>query len=171
MKTNVTPSAQLAFFAAELNYDDIPTEVMRRAEDLFLDWFGSALAGKVGRPVQAIEAFAREMGPKDGGSEVLISRRKTSPLFAAMVNGASSHYIEQDDVHNGSVFHPAAVIFPAVLAIAQDRGLSGKDMMTAAVAGYEAGIRIGEFMGRSHYKVFHTTGTVGTLRRLLRSDG
>jgi len=163
MKTNVTPSAQLAFFAAELNYDDIPTEVMRRAEDLFLDWFGSALAGKVGRPVQAIEAFAREMGPKDRGSEVLISRRKTSPLFAAMVNGASSHYIEQDDVHNGSVFHPAAVIFPAVLAIAQDRGLSGKDMMTAAVAGYEAGIRIGEFMGRSHYKVFHTTGTVGTV--------
>ena len=163
MKTNVTPSAQLAHFAAELKYDDIPADVMRRAEDLFLDWFGSALAGKIGRPVQAIEALAKEMGPQGGRAEVLISRRKTSPLFAAMVNGASSHYIEQDDVHNGSVFHPAAVIFPAVLAIAQDRGCSGKEMMTAAVAGYEAGIRIGEFMGRSHYKVFHTTGTVGTV--------
>ena len=163
MKANVTPSAQLAHFAAGLNYEDIPAAVMSRAEDLFLDWFGSALAGKVGRPVQAIEAFAREMGPQQGRAEVLISRRKTSPLFAAMVNGASSHYIEQDDVHNGSVFHPAAVIFPAVLAIAQDRGLSGKEMMTAAVAGYEAGIRIGEFLGRSHYKIFHTTGTVGTV--------
>ena len=163
MKTNVTPSAQLAHFAAELKYEDIPADVMRRAEDLFLDWFGSALAGKIGRPVQAIEALAQEMGPEGGRAEVLISRRKTSPLFAAMVNGASSHYIEQDDVHNGSVFHPAAVIFPAVLAIAQDRGCSGKEMMTAAVAGYEAGIRIGEFMGRSHYKVFHTTGTVGTV--------
>ncbi len=163
MKTTVTPSAQLADFVAELTYDDIPVEVMRRAEDLFLDWFGSALAGKVGRPVQAIEAFAREMGPPQGRAEVLITRRKTSPLFAAMINGASSHYIEQDDVHNGSVFHPAAVIFPAVLAVAQDRGLGGKAMMTAAVAGYEAGIRIGEFMGRSHYKVFHTTGTVGTV--------
>ena len=163
MKANVTPSAQLAHFAAGLNYEDIPAAVMSRAEDLFLDWFGSALAGKVGRPVQAIEAFAREMGPQQGRAEVLISRRKTSPLFAAMVNGASSHYIEQDDVHNGSVFHPAAVIFPAVLAIAQDRGLSGTEMMTAAVAGYEAGIRIGEFLGRSHYKIFHTTGTVGTV--------
>lgn len=163
MKSNVTPSAQLAHFAAELQYENIPAPVMRRAEDLFLDWLGSALAGKIGRPVQAIEALAREMGPQQGGSEVLISRRKTSPLFAAMVNGASSHYIEQDDVHNGSVFHPAAVIFPAVLAIAQDRDLSGREMMTAAVAGYEAGIRIGEFMGRSHYKVFHTTGTVGTV--------
>jgi len=163
VKTNVTPSAQLAGFVAELNYDDIPAKVMRRAEDLFLDWFGSALAGKVGRPVQAIEAFAREMGPQNGRAEVLISRRKTSPLFAAMVNGASSHYIEQDDVHNGSVFHPAAVIFPAVLAVAQDRGLSGRDLLTASVAGYEAGIRIGEFLGRSHYKIFHTTGTVGTV--------
>ena len=163
MKTHVTPSAQLAHFAAGLQYEDIPAPVMHRAEDLFLDWFGSALAGKIGRPVQAIEAFAREMGPGAGRAEVLISRRKTSPLFAAMVNGASSHYIEQDDVHNGSVFHPAAVIFPAVLAIAQERGLSGREFMTAAVAGYEAGIRIGEFMGRSHYKVFHTTGTVGTV--------
>jgi 2-methylcitrate dehydratase PrpD len=163
MTTTVTPSYQLAQFAARLEFNHIPSPVMRRAEDLFLDWFGSALAGKVGRPVQAIEAIAREMGPMEGRSEVLISRRKTSPLFAAMVNGASSHFIEQDDVHNGSVFHPAAVIFPAVLAVAQDRGCSGKDLMTAAVAGYEAGIRIGEFLGRSHYKIFHTTGTVGTV--------
>ena len=163
MTDNLTPSAQLAYFAANLQFEDIPEAVVRRAEDLFLDWFGSALAGKVGRPVQTIESLAYDMGPHDGGAEILISRRKTSPLFAAMVNAASSHYAEQDDVHNGSVFHPAAVIFPAVLAVAQDRGASGKDLITAAVAGYEAGIRIGEFLGRSHYKVFHTTGTVGTV--------
>ena len=70
MKTNVTPSSQLAYFAAELQFDDIPEPVMRRTEDLFLDWFGSALAGKVGRPVQAIEAIAREMGPTEGRSEI-----------------------------------------------------------------------------------------------------
>ncbi len=163
MTDNLTPSAQLAYFAANLQFEDIPEAVVRRAEDLFLDWFGSALAGKVGRPVQTIESLAYDMGPHDGGAEILISRRKTSPLFAAMVNAASSHYAEQDDVHNGSVFHPAAVIFPAVLAVAQDRGASGKDLITASVAGYEAGIRIGEFLGRSHYKVFHTTGTVGTV--------
>lgn len=163
MKATIAPGAQLAAFAANLRYEDIPAPVLRRTEDLLLDWFGSALAGKAGRPVQAIEAFAREQGPHSGGAEVLISRRKTSPLFAAMVNGAASHYAEQDDVHNGSVFHPATVIFPAVLAVAQDRGLSGKDLLTASVAGYEAGIRIGEFLGRSHYKIFHTTGTVGTV--------
>jgi 2-methylcitrate dehydratase PrpD len=87
----------------------------------------------------------------------------TSPLFAAMVNAAASHFSEQDDVHNGSVFHPGAVVFPAALATAQDTGASGRDFIAAAVAGYEAGIRIGEFLGRSHYRVFHTTGTAGTI--------
>jgi 2-methylcitrate dehydratase PrpD len=77
MKTNVTPSYQLAQFVAELEFEHIPVPVMSRTEDLFLDWFGSALAGKVGRPVQAIEAIAREMGPTEGRSEVLISHRKT----------------------------------------------------------------------------------------------
>jgi 2-methylcitrate dehydratase PrpD len=94
---------------------------------------------------------------------VLISRRASSPLFAAMVNAASSHYAEQDDVHNGSVFHPAAVVFPAALALAQANRASGRDLLTAAVVGYEVGIRVGEFLGRSHYRIFHTTGTAGTL--------
>jgi 2-methylcitrate dehydratase PrpD len=160
---NNHPSQELATFAANLRFEDIPDTVMRRAEDLFLDWFGSALAGKTGRPVQVIESFARQMGPQDGPSEVLISRRRTTPLFAAMVNAASSHFAEQDDVHNGSVFHPAAVVFPAALAVAQSIGASGRDLLTASVAGYEVGIRVGEFLGRSHYKIFHTTGTAGTV--------
>jgi 2-methylcitrate dehydratase PrpD len=157
------PSQALATFAAQLQYADIPPAVIRRTEDLFLDWLGSVLAGKGSRPVEAIAAFARAMGPGDGPSEVLISRRRSTPLFAAMVNAAASHVAEQDDVHNGSVFHPAAVVFPPVLAIAQATGASGRDLLVAAVAGYEVGIRIGEFLGRSHYKVFHTTGTAGTV--------
>jgi 2-methylcitrate dehydratase PrpD len=156
-------SQTLATFAANLQFDDIPPDVMRRAEDLLLDWFGSALAGKGARPVEAIAWFARQMGPREGQCEVLIERRATSPLFAAMVNAASSHYAEQDDVHNGSVFHPAAVVFPAALAVAQSIGASGREFLTAAVAGYEVGIRIGEFLGRSHYRIVHTPGTAGTV--------
>ncbi|MGZ9709485.1 MmgE/PrpD family protein [Glaciimonas sp. GNP009] len=157
------PSQTLANFAATLRFEDIPEAVVRRAEDLMLDWFGSALAGKNGRPVKTIEWFATQMGPATGTSEILISRRQTTPLFAAMVNAASSHFAEQDDVHNGSVFHPAAVVFPAVLAVAQSLGSSGRELITAAVAGYEVGIRVGEFLGRSHYRIFHTTGTAGTI--------
>ena len=57
---------------------------------------------------------------------------------------------------------PPRSCFPA-LAVAQALGRSGADLLVAAVAGYEVGIRVGEFLGRSHYKVFHTTGTAGTL--------
>jgi 2-methylcitrate dehydratase PrpD len=157
------PSKTLATFAATLRFEDIPNPAIRRAEDLFLDWFGSALAGKGARPVETIERFAQRMGPATGPSEVLISRRQTTPLFAAMVNAAASHFAEQDDVHNASVFHPAAVVFPPVLAVAQALGSSGREFLTASTVGYEVGIRIGEFLGRSHYKIFHTTGTAGTV--------
>ena len=157
------PSAQLAAFAAGLRFEDIPAPVLRKAEDLLVDWFGSALAGKGARPVETITRFAASMGPADGAAEVLINRSRSSAYFAAMANAAASHVAEQDDVHNGSVFHPATIVFPVALAMAQTLGRNGKQLLTAAVAGYEVGIRVGEFLGRSHYKVFHTTGTAGTL--------
>jgi len=159
----MTDSTQaLTHFAATLSFETIPTSVVRRTEDLFLDWFASALAGKDSRPVESIARFAESMGPADGPSEILIHRRGSSPLVAATVNAAASHVAEQDDVHNGSVFHPATVVFPAALAVAQAIGASGRDLLTASVAGYEVGIRVGEFLGRSHYRIFHTTGTAGT---------
>lgn len=171
-----TESARLAAFASGLRHEDIPQPVIDRAVDFFVDWVGSALSGHGQRAIAIIERFARAMGPADGRCEVLGSPHATSPLFAALVNAAASHISEQDDVHNGSVFHPAAVVFPAALATAQHVGASGRDFIAAAVAGYEVGIRVGEFLGRSHYKVFHTTGTAGTIAaavaagRLLRLD-
>ena len=170
------PSAELAKFASELKYSDIPESVRMRCEDLFLDTLASILAGSSARAVKSMAKYAELMGPADGKSEDFVNRRLTSPVFAAMVNAAAAHVVEQDDVHNGSVFHPAAVVFPPALAVAQSIGASGQDFITAAVAGYEVGIRVGEFLGRSHYKIFHTTGTAGTLAaavavgRLLKLD-
>ncbi len=161
--TTSQPTQALASFLAGLRYEDLPDEVVGRTKEFFLDWAASALAGKDAKPVRALEGFARKMGPPDGPAEILPSRRRTSPLFAALVNAASSHVVEQDDVHNGAVFHPATVVFPAALAAAQEIGASGRDLIAASAAGYEAGVRIGSFLGRSHYEVFHTTGTAGTL--------
>ena len=159
-----------------MRYEDLPQPVVLRTEELFLDWFASALAGKGARPTRVMEQFAQEMGPQSGPCEILTSRRRTSPVFAALVNGAASHFVEQDDLHNSSVMHPGTVVFPAVLAAAQATGASGQEFITASVAGYECGVRVGEFLGRSHYKVFHTTGTAGKLAaaagvaRLLKLD-
>ncbi len=154
---------ELAEFLAGLSYRNLPKATVDRTEELFLDWSASALAGRGAKPVRALERFAQAMGPSQGPCEILVSRQRTSPVFAALVNAASSHVVEQDDVHNGSVLHPGTVVFPAVVAVAQSIGASGSGLITAATAGYEAGIRIGEFLGRSHYRVFHTTGTAGTL--------
>lgn len=161
--TDPSATRRLSEFVAGLTYANIPPDVVGMAKDLCVDWFGSALAGKGARPVRALETFAAQMGPAGGDAEVIPSGASTSALFAAMINGAASHVAEQDDVHNGSVFHPGSVVFPAVLAAAQSENASGRDVITAVVAGYEVGIRVGEFLGRSHYKVFHTTGTAGTL--------
>lgn len=156
-------SAQLAAFAANLRWEAIPAPVQNKAHDLMVDWFASAVAGCRSRPVQSIARFAQTMGSQQGCCELIGQTGASSPYLAALVNAAASHMVEQDDVHNGSVFHPATVVFPAVLAVAQAHGASGAQLLTAAVAGYEVGIRVGEFLGRSHYKVFHTTGTAGTL--------
>jgi len=167
-----SPTAQLAAFAAGLRFDAIPEPVVRRTEDLLVDWFASAVAGHGSRPVESITRFAQAMGPQPvlgcdtepaGAAEVIVNRARTSPYLATMANAAASHVAEQDDVHNGSVFHPATVVFPAAVATAQALGASGRQLIVASVAGYEVGIRVGEFLGRSHYKVFHTTGTAGTL--------
>jgi 2-methylcitrate dehydratase PrpD len=159
----MNPNAELAAFAAQLQFADLPEAVVAKAEDLLVDWFGSAVAGHGSRPVASLVRFAQSMGPAEGPCEVLTIRGRSSAYLAAYANAAASHVAEQDDVHNGSVFHPATVVFPAALAVAQARGASGAELLTAAVAGYEVGIRVGEFLGRSHYKVFHTTGTAGTL--------
>jgi 2-methylcitrate dehydratase PrpD len=156
-------TAALATYLADLCFEQLPRPVIERTKELFLDWVASALAGRDARPVRVLQAFATHMGPATGPSEILVSRRRTSPLFAALINGAASHVVEQDDVHNGAVFHPATVVFPAALAAAQDSDASGQALLVAAVVGYEAGIRIGAYLGRSHYRVFHTTGTAGTL--------
>lgn len=160
-----SPSAQLATFAAHLRFEHIPAPVLRKTEDLLVDWFGSAVAGHGSHPVASITRFAQAMGgiAGQGAAEVITTRSTNSPYLAAMANAAASHVAEQDDVHNGSVFHPATVVFPAAVAVAQAMGSSGRDLLAASVAGYEVGIRVGEFLGRSHYKVFHTTGTAGTL--------
>lgn len=161
--THPASTAALADFAARLRARDIPNEAIERTVDLFVDWAGSALSGKGHRAIGILEDFAATMGPGGGVCEILTNRRRSSPYFASMVNAGASHISEQDDVHNGSVFHPATIVFPAALAVAQDIGASGSCFLSACVAGYETGIRVGEFLGRSHYEVFHTTGTAGTL--------
>ena len=86
------PSQQLATFAAQLQARDIPPHVLRKTEDLLVDWFGSAIAGKGSRPVELITQFAQNMGgfnaTHPGSAEILITRSNSSPFLAAMATTA-----------------------------------------------------------------------------------
>ena len=173
----MSSSEALADFVSHLRFSELPKEVVNRTQELFLDWYGSALAGSRLRQSDIFRDFVREMGPSSGSCALVGRDATTSPFFAALVNGAASHIVEQDDLHNSSILHPATVVFPPLFAAAQAMpGVSGQDFITAAVAGYEAGIRVGEFLGTSHYRVFHMTGTAGTVAaamavaRLLKLD-
>ena len=112
----------LAGFLAGLRYADLPESVLLRTQELFLDWLGSALAAQGAHPIPLFEAYARHMGPASGPARILVNGAGSSAYFAALVNAASSHLVEQDDLHNSSVLHPATVVFPAALAAAQDLG-------------------------------------------------
>ncbi len=157
------PTGALCAFLADLKFTDLPPDVVRGTKLLMMDWLGSALAGAGTPPARMLQGFARQMGPDTGPCTDLAGGPDTSALFVAMINAAASHVVEQDDLHNASVLHPATVVFPAVWAAAQQQGATGQAVLTACVAGYEAGIRVGEFLGRSHYVHFHTTATAGTL--------
>jgi 2-methylcitrate dehydratase PrpD len=102
-ENEVSGTAALCPFIADLDFGHIPPRVVTFTKGLMIDWFGSAFAGKGSRQVEAIESFARDVGPETAPSTIILSRTRTSPYFAAMVNAAASHVVEQDDVHNGSV--------------------------------------------------------------------
>ncbi|KAL3457692.1 2-methylcitrate dehydratase PrpD [Aspergillus heterothallicus] len=161
-----TRTARLATWSSTLTYAALPDPAIQRTKDLFLDWLGCTIAGRDHPAVRAIVNFTKTMGPASGKSELVdgeLGLSTTSAAFAALVNGAASHVVEQDDLHNQSITHPATVIFPAALAVAQDVGADGKDFITACVVGYEVGCRAGAYFGKSHYENFHSTATAGIL--------
>ena len=125
------------------------------------DWAACGLAG-VNEPVAKI---TRDMilAERGAGASVVFGGGVTPARAAALVNGATSHALDFDDTHFLHIGHPSVVIFPAVLAIAQERNLSGAQMMEAAALGFEASARIGAWLGRGHYEAgFHQTATAGS---------
>lgn len=107
---STTRTQHLATWAVNLKYSDIPPHVVQKTKDFFLDWLGCTIAGRHHPAVSAIARFAVQMGPSNGKSELVDGSLgfKTSPAFASLVNGASSHVVEQDDLHNRSIMHPVS---------------------------------------------------------------
>lgn len=155
-----TISQQLATFIADLRADRLPGDVIEMAKLCVLDWLASAISGRTTRPIQMFLNVARGLGGTPQAT-MIADGSKTSCHLAALVNAASSHVVEMDDLHKPSVLHPAAPVIPAALAVAERDGIAGPEFLTAIVAGYEVAIRAGEALGPSHYHFWQTTATCG----------
>jgi len=150
---------RVADFLVATKGTDLPPSVVNDAQYYTLDWLGSAIAGTVTEPGRMLLAQAASQVGK-GATVIGLGEERNADL-AALTNGGLSHIVEMDDLDRGSVVHPAAPIIPAALAVAEREEASGLGFLTAVVLGYEVAIRVGEAVGRSHYRFWHNTATCG----------
>src|SRR5688572_3362551 len=152
----------IAEFVSGLQYDAIPENVRARIKLLMLDSLGCALYGA---DLEWTRILQDTLGKIDAtrGASVWGTKQKLSAPHAALVNGTQVQGFELDDVHRAGVLHVGAVVLPALIAITELKpGMSGKEFLTAAVAGYEIGPRVGLCMGPEHIaQGWHSGATLG----------
>ena len=155
---------QLLDHTLELSYESLPPEVVDRTKQLFLDFLGVALGGR-----QFAEASASVLkGTQDlsngqqGPCRVVGGTERFQAHFAALVNGAFAHGMDFDDTHRDAIMHPGTPVFSTLMAIGEERGTSGREFLTAAVAAYDIANKIGRAVGEGvHNKGLHPTATTG----------
>lgn len=151
----------LAEWISTLQGDDIPSAVRAEGVRTFVNWVGCAIGGA---DHETVEAILRAVLPFSGpaNSTVLGRIERLDPLHAALANGISSHVLDYDDTHLKTIIHPAGPVASALLALAETRPISGRDLLTALVVGVEVECRIGNAVYPDHYdRGWHITGTAG----------
>ena len=152
----------LARFAAGLRFENIPAAVRDHAKLCILDGLGVALFGARLPWTGLVRDMTIEEGAKPAASFWGTSQRG-SVAQAALVNGTAGHAFELDDIHKESIVHPNSLACPVAFAFAEaDGSLSGGDILTAIVAGYEVGARVGNAATMALFlRGFHPQGTSG----------
>lgn len=157
-----SPIQDLTGFAAGLAYNDIPVAVVERAKACLADTVAVGLYGARFPWSRIIMDYARHAG-RDGRSTLFGASERLSPPLAALANGALAHAFELDNLRQpGAGVHPGATVAVPALAMAQDVGASGEDLIVALVAGCEVMFRIGLASKHSSEKLgFHAPGLTG----------
>jgi 2-methylcitrate dehydratase PrpD len=166
-ETTTTPPAPppvtrtLARYLVTARFDDLPQPVRAEAARTLLNWVGSALGGS---RHETMDIAVSALGPFSGPAQASVLGRgeRMDILHAALMNGISSHVHDFDDTHLKTVIHPAGPVASAILALAEQRPVSGPDFMHALVLGVEAECRIGNAVYPAHYdRGWHITGSTG----------
>jgi 2-methylcitrate dehydratase PrpD len=154
---------RLAAYAASLRFEDLPPAVLQRAKDCMTDSVAAIIYGAELPWSKMIIAYARQ---NSAAGKSYILGTGGAPVHAgaaALSNGAMTHAFELDSLTKpDSGSHPGATTFTAALAVAQDRGLSGRELLTGFVAGAETMFRIGHATKHTNEeRGFHAPGTTG----------
>ena len=150
---------QLAEYAVKEQKSKLTDHVLHHAKRAVIDWYAALLPGSLVAPATVLEqALADDL---DRGNARLATGRRATLRTAALINGAASHSVEFDDIYRDAGYHPGSPVISAALAAAQSTGASGEIFLRGVIVGYETSTRIGEAVMPSHYKYWHTTGTVG----------
>lgn len=156
-----TPDEELATFGSQLQYEDIPKDAVRLAERCFVDTIGVTLAGTregAGKTAIGVIDSLNAQGPV----RLLASSGSASVTDAAFANGTASHGLDFDDVSPG-IGHPSPPLVSAIFSVGDAENVSGKDALTAYVAGFEAQQYLASAISDAHYaRGWHSTSTFGT---------
>jgi aconitate decarboxylase len=153
---------RIAEFVSRLTYEQIPAAVRERIKLLILDSLGCAIYGANLEWCRILRDTLEKLDATRTTS-IWGTNARLSSDHAALLNGTQVQGFELDDVHRKAVLHVGAVTLPALIAVAESHAqLSGRDFLTAAVAGYEIGPRAGLCMGPEHIgQGWHSGATVG----------
>ncbi|HTU53429.1 MAG TPA: MmgE/PrpD family protein, partial [Acetobacteraceae bacterium] len=152
---------RLAEYGAAERSRPLPDNVRHHARRALIDWFATLLPGSRLPPATLLaRALADEARPD--GAIVYSTFTRASLRSAALINATAAHTVEFDDIFRDAVYHPGCPVIGAALAAAQARGADGEALLRAIVVGYEISTRIGLAVQPSHYRFWHTTGTIGT---------
>jgi len=160
--TDNVHTRSIAEFVSGLTYEQIPAEVRERIKLLMLDSLGCAIYGANLEWCRILRGTLEKLDATRTTS-IWGTNARLSSDHAALLNGTQVQGFELDDVHRKAVLHVGAVTLPALIAVAESHAqLSGRDFLTAAVAGYEIGPRVGLCMGQEHIgQGWHSGATVG----------
>ena len=150
------------FFATkvtELDFQEIDQAMLHWAKVGILDTVGVTLAG-ANEPCATILSGVLE--GSTGPAVLFGTNQQCSALDAALVNGTASHALDFDDCNNTMGGHPSVPILPALFALADEMKVSGKEFITAYIAGFEVETKLAMMVNFYHYsKGWHPTTTLG----------
>ncbi|MCC6535347.1 MAG: MmgE/PrpD family protein [Burkholderiales bacterium] len=152
----------IADYVASMAYADLPAAVIAKAKDCVRDYLGSVLGAYPVRESRLIAEWVRDLGDRSEAT-VLGWGFRTSARSAALANGYFAEVLETQDGTSYGNNHPASVIQPAVLAAAEHMGASGREAITAIVAGYEVMNRVAASLPGEQSLGSMKTGTTGTI--------